>query len=107
MLRILFVLSRRFVWKSSETQDSIYGHIGPCIDHSNINRLGNNPFALSRQFVISRLAFGCSCCHAILIGLERRLLIGGRNRMSIKVSLCTERNKSEKRVPTKRLCLRC
>jgi len=65
VLRILFVLSRRFV-------------------------------VLSRRFVI--LAFGCSCCHAILIGLERRLLIGGPSRMGIKVSLCAERNESDEAV---------
>jgi len=68
VLRILSVLKRRFVWKSSETQDSIYGHVGPCIRHSRVNRLDKNPFAISRRFVI--LAFGCYCCLAILIGLS-------------------------------------
>jgi len=69
------LLNRRFVWKNSETQDSIYGRVGLCISHSNVNRLDKNSFVISRRFVI--LAFDCSCCHAILIGLERRLLIGG------------------------------
>jgi len=68
MLRILSALNRRFVWKSSETQDSIYGDVGPCISHSQVNRLDKNPFVISRRFVIS--AFDCYCCHAILIGLS-------------------------------------
>jgi len=105
LLRILSVLSHRFVWKSSETQDSIYGHVESCIGHSNVNRLDKNRFVLSRRFVI--LAFRCSYRHAILIELERRLFIGGPNRLGIKVSLCAERNESKKTVPTKQWCLRC
>jgi len=102
-LRILSVLNRRFVWKSSETQDSIY--VGPCIGHSQVNRSDKNPFVMSRRFVVS--AFGCSCCHAILIGLERRrLLIGGLNRPGTKAFPYAERNESKKRVLTKRSCLR-
>jgi len=103
LLRILSVLSRRFVWKSSETQDSIYGHVELCIGHSNVNRLDKNHFVLNRRFVI--LAFRCSCRHAI--GVKRRLFIGGPNRLGIKVSLCAERNESKKTVPTKQWCLRC
>jgi len=79
-------------------------HVGLCIGHSQVNRLDKNPFVISRRFVI--LAFDCSCCHAILIGLERRLLIGGLNRLGIKAFLYTERNESKKRVLTKKLCLR-
>jgi len=104
MLRILSVLNRRFVWKSSETQDSIYGHVGPCIGQSQVNRLDKSPFVISRRFVI----FGCYCCHAIPIGLERRLLIGGPNRLSIKVSLCAQKEMSPRRefqAIRSRLCL--
>jgi len=85
LLRILSVLNRRFVWKSSETQDSIYEHVRPCIDHSHVNRLHKNLFVISRRFLIS--AFGYYCCHAILIGPERRLLIAGPNRLGIKLFL--------------------
>jgi len=87
-LRILFVCNRI---EKSETKDSIYGHVGPCIGHTHVNRLDEFR-KRTTSFVI--LAFGC--CHAILIGLERRLRIGGPNRMGIKVSLCAERNDSEK-----------
>jgi len=72
MLRILFVRDR--VLKSAETKDSIHGHVGPCIERTHVNRLDGFR-QRDTSFVI--LAFGCSRYHAILIGLERRLRIGG------------------------------
>jgi len=42
------------------------------------------------------------CCHAVLIGLERRLRIGGSENGEW-MNVCAERSECEKRVRTKRL----
>jgi len=58
--------------KGSRKKESIYGHVGPCICYTYVNRLHKLP-ERATSFVI--LAFNSSCCHA-LIGLEWRLRIG-------------------------------
>jgi len=87
-LRILSVLNRRFVWKSSETQDSIHGHVGPR-SLTGKQRVHENPFVISRPIRnISVRLFFLSCDP----DWTRAAIIGGPNRLGIKVSLCAERN---------------
>jgi len=63
------------ILKCSRKNDFIYRRVGPCMCHAHVNRLER---ILEGGFWMSfvTLAFNCSYCHAVVIGLEQQLRIG-------------------------------